>query len=51
VLGLSVVTDLCLPDALEPANIDKILATAAEAEPKLRKLVLGILAAEKSGGR
>ena len=46
VLGLSIVTDLCLPDALEPANIDKILAIAAEAEPKLRKLVLGVLAAE-----
>ncbi len=47
VLGLSIVTDLCLPDALEPANIEKILAIAAEAEPKLRKLVLGVLAEEK----
>ncbi|MEE8452681.1 MAG: purine-nucleoside phosphorylase [Thermoguttaceae bacterium] len=45
-LGLSIVTDMCLPDALEPADINEILATAAEAEPKLRKLVLGILAAE-----
>lgn len=44
VLGLSVVTDLCLPDALKPANIQEILATAAEAEPKLRKIVLGVLA-------
>ena len=49
VLGLSVVTDLCLPDALEPADIEKILAIAAEAEPKLRKLVLGILAQEAAG--
>jgi purine-nucleoside phosphorylase len=47
VLGLSIVTDLCLPDALEPANIEKILAIAAKAEPKLRKLVLGVLAEEK----
>jgi purine-nucleoside phosphorylase len=46
VLGLSVVTDLCLPDALRPANIREILATAAEAEPKLRKIVLGVLAGE-----
>ena len=46
VLGLSIVTDLCLPDALRPANIDDILATAAAAEPKLRKIVLGILAHE-----
>lgn len=49
VLGLSIVTDMCLPDALRPANIDEILATAAEAEPKLRKIVLGILAAEGAG--
>ena len=46
VLGLSIVTDLCLPDALQPADIDDILATAAAAEPKLRKIVLGILAHE-----
>ena len=43
VLGLSVVTDLCFPDALEPADIDKILAHAAAAEPKLRKIILGVL--------
>jgi len=46
VLGLSIVTDLCLPDALKPTNIDEILATAAQAEPKLRKIVLGVLASE-----
>ena len=46
VLGLSIVTDMCLPDALKPANIDEILATAAKAEPNLRKIVLGILANE-----
>jgi purine-nucleoside phosphorylase len=43
VLGLSVVTDMCLPDELEPANIQKILAVAAAAEPKLRAIVLGVL--------
>lgn len=47
VLGLSIITDMCLPDALEPADIKKILAHAAQAEPKLRKIVLGILASEK----
>jgi len=46
VLGLSIVTDMCLPDALKPANIHEILRVAAEAEPKLRKIVLGILARE-----
>ena len=49
VLGLSIVTDMCLPDALKPANIEEILATAAEAEPKLRKIVLGVLAREAGG--
>lgn len=44
VLGLSVITDLCFPDALHPVNIETILATAAEAEPKLRKIVAGVLA-------
>ncbi len=50
VLGLSIVTDMCLPDALEPADIDKILATAAAAEPKLRAIVLGVLAEEGQEG-
>jgi purine-nucleoside phosphorylase len=39
VLGISVVTDACLPDALEPVNIARILKTAAEAEPKLTLLM------------
>src|SRR5207244_11867178 len=47
VLGLSIVTDMCLPDALKPADIREILAVAAAAEPKLRKLVLGVLAEER----
>jgi purine-nucleoside phosphorylase len=38
-LGISVVTDLCLPDALKPVNLQEILAVAAEAEKKLRVLV------------
>ena len=49
VLGLSVVTDMCLPDALEPADVPKIIATANAAEPKLRKLILGVLAGERPG--
>jgi purine-nucleoside phosphorylase len=46
VLGLSVVTDLCLPDALQPHDIQTILAHAARAEPKLRAIVEGVLARE-----
>jgi len=51
--GLSVVTDMCFPDALEPANIEHIIATANAAEPKLRSLVCGVLkydAARKERG-
>jgi purine-nucleoside phosphorylase len=51
VLGLSIVTDICLPDALTPANIHEIIATANAAEPKLRKIVLGILAHEAGNCR
>lgn len=46
VVGFSVVTDLCLPDALEPANVEEIIKVANEAEPKLSKLITGVLAAE-----
>ena len=43
VLALAVVTDLCYPDALEPADLPTIIATAGKAEPKLRKLVIEFL--------
>jgi purine-nucleoside phosphorylase len=38
-LGISVITDMCLPDALDPVKIADILATANLAEKKLRVLV------------
>lgn len=38
-LGISVITDMCLPDALEPARLEDILATAKQAELPLRRLV------------
>ena len=44
VLGLSVVTDTCLPDALEPTDIDKIIAIANRAEPSLVALIQKTLA-------
>jgi purine-nucleoside phosphorylase len=43
VLGLSIITDLCLPDALEPADLATIIASANRAEPKLTALVCGVL--------
>ena len=35
VLGLSIVTDECFPDALEPVTLQDVLAAAAIAEPVL----------------
>ena len=43
VLGVSIVTDLCLPDALEPASLEQILSVARRAEPNLTALVMGVL--------
>ena len=43
VLGFSIVTDLCLPDALEPAKLEDILAVAGAAEAKLRIIVTRVL--------
>lgn len=43
VFGLAVVTDMCFPDALKPVNVEEIIHTANAAEPKLRKVVLGVL--------
>jgi purine-nucleoside phosphorylase len=44
VLGVSIITDLCLPDTLEPASLERILAVASEAEPRLTALVAGVIA-------
>jgi purine-nucleoside phosphorylase len=41
--GMSVVTDLCFPDTLEPANVEAIVATANAAQPQLLALVRGVL--------
>ncbi len=43
VLGLSVITDQCLPDALEPAVLADIIAVANQAEKKLRVLVRRVI--------
>lgn len=39
ILGISVITDICLPDALEPVSLPEIIATANESEKKMRVLV------------
>jgi purine-nucleoside phosphorylase len=44
ILGLTCVTDLCLPDALEPADIERIIATAQQTAPQLTRLVERVIA-------
>jgi len=39
VLGFSAITDECLPDALKPADIKRIIKTANTIEPKLSAIV------------
>lgn len=39
VLGFSVITDMGLPDAMQPCNLAQVLAAAAEAEPRLTAMV------------
>ena len=43
VLGIAIITDQCLPDALEPANVEQIIATAGAAEPHLTRLVEAVI--------
>jgi purine-nucleoside phosphorylase len=35
VLGISIITDECFPESLKPVNVEEIIATAMEAEPKM----------------
>ncbi len=35
VLGISIITDECFPESLQPVNVDEIIKTAMEAEPKM----------------
>jgi purine-nucleoside phosphorylase len=35
VLGISIVTDECFPDSLKPVNVEEIISTAMQAEPKM----------------
>jgi len=39
VLGLSCITDMCIPDKLEPVDFRKVIDVANKAEPKLTRLV------------
>jgi purine-nucleoside phosphorylase len=43
VLGLGIITDECLPDALEPVDVATILAVVARAEPDLTRLTTRVV--------
>lgn len=43
VLGISVITDECFPDALDPVNIEEVLEAAGTAEPKMTRIIMGVL--------
>jgi purine-nucleoside phosphorylase len=42
-IGISIITDQCLPDCLEPADIGRIITTARRAEPSLTRLISAIV--------
>ncbi len=44
VLGISIITDSCLPDALKPASVEEIIRVANEAEPRLTQLIKHVVA-------
>lgn len=43
VLGISVITDECFPDALKPVDINEIIETANQAEPKLTLIMKQVI--------
>lgn len=43
VMAISVITDECFPDALEPVSIEDVVGAAAEAEPKLTRIMTAVV--------
>jgi len=43
VLGLSVITNMCLPDALSPPSVDEIIAVAQSATPHLETVISQVI--------
>jgi len=43
ILGISVITDECVPETLKPVNIEHILQNAAKAEPKLTAIMKAVI--------
>lgn len=45
VLGISIVTDECFPESLKPVDVQEIIATAMEAEPKMTVIMKEVIKA------
>jgi purine-nucleoside phosphorylase len=43
VLGISIITDECFPDALKPADVREIIAVAMEAEPRMTLIMKEVI--------
>jgi purine-nucleoside phosphorylase len=43
VFGMSIITDECFPDALQPAKVEEIIAVAMKAEPRLTAIMKGVI--------
>lgn len=43
VLGLSVITNMCLPDALTPTSVEEIIAVAKAASPHIETIIMGVI--------
>lgn len=43
VLGMSIITDECFPDSLKPVNVQEIIRTAMEAEPKMTLIMKEVI--------
>jgi len=50
VLALCVVTDMCLPDALQATDVHRIVATSTRAQPRLNQVITGVLAGMGGAG-
>ncbi len=48
VLGTAVVTDMCLPDDLEPVDVEDVIRVAGEAAPELSRLVRLVMESEEA---
>jgi purine-nucleoside phosphorylase len=50
ILGVSIISNVNLPDAMAPITLEDIVATVAQAETRLVQLILGVMAATADAG-